>query len=287
MKYFLRLFSAFLLKFSLSISSEQTYVVGDLMGQFGNQMFIIAATTSLAIDNGAIPTFPSLLFDDRFDISINYAHVFYHLNTTQPKRNVNHVFLEEQFTYSPIHYQPNMMIRGWFQSEKYFLKHKETIIALFSPHEEIVNYLTNKYPHLIQNPDIVAIHYRSYDVEDPEHKVYAICGTNYYEKAIQQFPENSLFVVFSNNMEQCKNLLSSIPRLFYFVEGEAHYYDFYLMSMCQHQIICNSSFSWWAAYLNRNPNKQVIAPANWFNLSTYWRDQSDLIPPEWIVLDDK
>ena len=71
----------------------------------------------------------------------------------------------------------------------------------------------------------------------------------------------------------------SRPHLF--IENEPHYHDFYLMSYCTHQIISNSSFSWWAAYLNKNPQKKVIAPARWFNPGCLTTGKH-IVPKEWI-----
>ena len=68
-----------------------------------------------------------------------------------------------------------------------------------------------------------------------------------------------------------------------FVEGHSEVEDLWLMSLCKHNIIANSSFSWWGAWLNNNPNKKVIAPKKWFgdhvNLNT-----SDLLPESWIKI---
>lgn len=259
------------------------FVIGDLMGQLGNQFFIIAAATSLALDNDAVTYFPSLTYEKDFNIPINREKIFYHLNATEPPSKIEYYFLESHYYYSSIPYKPNMLIRGWFQSEKYFKNHKQEIIDLFSPDTKITNYLTQKYSFIIQHPNTVSIHFRSYEQEDPEHKVYAICDLDYFKKAIALFPENTLYVVFSNQINWCKKNFASISRNFYFVENEAHYHDLYLMSMCKHNIICNSTFSWWAAYLNRNPDKQVIVPPQWFN-PAYGADDRDLIPEEWIIL---
>lgn len=264
---------------------EKPFVIGDLMGQLGNQFFIIAAATSLALDHDADACFPSLLTEKDFNIPLNWEKIFYHLNASQPPQKIQYYFLESHYYYSPIPYKPNMLIRGWFQSEKYFKNHKEEIMDLFSPHPEIVEYLTQKYNFILEHPNTVSIHFRSYEQEDPEHRVYAKCNLDYFKKAIALFPENTLYVVFSNQMNWCKKNFAQIPRDFYFVENEAHYHDFYLMSMCKHNIICNSTFSWWAAYLNRNSNKQVIAPPQWFN-PAYGADDRDLIPEEWIILSE-
>lgn len=263
--------------------AQQPFIIGDIMGQFGNQLFQIAATTSLALDNDAVAIFPSLKTETNFNVPINYKMVFYHLNVDEPQKDTSCYYLEPKFTYSPISYRPNMLIRGWFQSDKYFRHHAKEISELFAPPAEILDYLNNKYAHIIQDPDTVAIHYRSYDKEDPEHKVYIKNSLDYYQRAMAQFSKDSHFIVFSNDIEWCKANFPNLPGNFLFIEGEQHYHDFYLMSLCKHNIICNSSFSWWAAYLNPNPQKRVIAPAEWFNPS-YQSDTSDLIPDGWLLV---
>ena len=70
------------------------------------------------------------------------------------------------------------------------------------------------------------------------------------------------FIIFSDDIKWCKN--NFIGDKFTFIEGEKDYIDLWLMSLCNHNIIANSSFSWWGAWLNQNPNKKVIAPINWF-----------------------
>jgi hypothetical protein len=270
--------------------SAKPYVTAHLMGQFGNQIFIMAAAISLALDNNAEFTFPDLASESNdpiFNIPTNYAHVFYHLDANEPSEDISYIYKEKNFTYDPIPFQDNMSLFGWFQSEKYFRNHKDEIVSLFSPNEEILGYLNAKYGDILRNPKSVAIHMRSYQVEKTaeQRSAYVTYGREYIEKAMALFPEDSLFVVFSNDMKWCKQELEGIPRTIRFIEGEAHYHDFYLMSQCQHQIICNSSFSWWAAYLNTNPDKLVVVPPQWFS-KEYVRDTRDLIPSEWCVLNE-
>ncbi|HKZ00158.1 MAG TPA: alpha-1,2-fucosyltransferase [Rhabdochlamydiaceae bacterium] len=264
--------------------SSEPYVIGHLMGQLGNQMFIVAATVSLALDHGATPLFPEFKEpgDPIFKFPINYEKIFFSLETRRPEKPVEFYYYEPQFTYDPIPYQPNMAIFGWFQSEKYFVNHKEEILQLFSPSQEIISYLENKYEEIIHHPNTVAIHFRSYLLENVGN-VYPTYGMEYYEKAMALFPKDSLFVVFSNCMQWCKEHFSHLPYSIRFIEGEEHYHDLFLMSMCKHQIICNSSFSWWAAYLNRNPGKRVIVPHVWF-CPEYNHSSQDLIPGEWTIL---
>lgn len=265
------------------LATPKPFVIGHLMGQFGNQMFQIGTAMSLALDHGAVACFPDLVTERDFNIPLNYQKVFYNVNVEMPSEDVDFNYLEKQYTYSPIPYRPNMSIRGWFQSEKYFRHHRQEIMELFAPPPEIKEYLYEKYASVILNPRTVSIHFRSYDIEDPEQKVYLKCDKDYYLHAIESFPEDSLFVVFSNDMNWCKVNFADLDRDFIFIEDEAYYYDLYLMSMCKDNIIANSSFSWWGAYLNTNPSKRVIAPAKWFN-PAYGADTRDLIPEEWILL---
>ncbi len=272
-------FSVFNTAFALN-----SFVVGELTGQLGNQMFVIAATVSLALDHDSDPIFPDLVNKTVDNIPLNYQKVFYHLNPFMPQnKHISVRYKEPHYHYAPIPYSPNMCIAGYFQSEKYFQHHKKEIIELFKPHPEITEYLQKKYGDLLNCPNTVSVHMRSYLDFDPAQRIYPFYGKCYFEKAMSLFPADTLFIVFSNDMNLCKKELADIPRNMYFVEGEEHYHDLYLMSMCKHNIICHSSFSWWAAYLNPNPHKIIITPPVWFNDSA-GLNSKDVVPADWIIL---
>lgn len=256
------------------------FVEGKLTGQLGNQMFVIAATVSLALDHFATPIFPDYLSDKSNNIPFYFEKLFYHLNTSPPEVSP-YEYQEPFYSYSPIPYRENISIRGYFQSEQYFRHHKKEILDLFQPHPEITEYLTTKYKDLLAHPNTVSVHYRSYHDDDPNQKIYIQYGKEFYEKALSFFPEDALFVVFSNKIEECKKEFASITRPMLFIEGNHDYQDLYLMSFCKHNIIGNSSFSWWAAYLNQNPNKIILTPPRWYAPSC-GLDDKDVVPPEWL-----
>jgi Glycosyl transferase family 11 len=266
------------------ISAAKPFVTAELMGQLGNQMFQIAAATSLALDHNAIPIFPSLVqpSDPVFNFKENYEKVLFRVKV-KGMRPLNYTYREPRYSYVPIQYRPNMKIFGWFQSERYFAHHRAEILQLFAPSAEIMDYLKGKYEEIINHPKTVSIHYRSYLKEDPEQKAHNTLPLDYFKKAITLFPEDALFVVFSNKIGWCKKNFAAIPRKMVFIEGEKHYHDLFLMSLCKNNIVSNSSFSWWGAYLNQNPDKIVVAPTPWFN-PAYCSDTGDLIPKSWITI---
>ena len=279
-------FIFFLIVFVCNSLFAKSVIVGDLQGQLGNQLFIIAATVSLALDNDAVPIFPGLLNNPHFNIPINYEKVFSNLNVIIPNDiNIEHVYKEPYFNYSPIPYYPNMMISGYFQSEKYFAHHKREIIDLFAPSDSIIEHIKKHYAHILDHPNTVSVHLRSYYREDPAGHIHITYGSQYIFNAIKLFPRDALFVVFTNDMPWCKRELTGIDRNTIFIEGEPHYHDFYLMSMCKHNIISNSSFSWWAAYLNTNPNKIIVAPRIWFNPKAI-ASTKDLKPRSWMEVSE-
>lgn len=265
--------------------SEESFVEGKLTGQLGNQMFVIAATVALALEHNAIPIFPDFLSDPANGIPINYHYVFKHLNTQRPNLPF-HDYKEPCFQYTPIPYVKNIRLQGYFQSEKYFKAYKDDIIKLFEPSEATKKFLERKYSRLLAKPNKVAIHIRSYHKEDPHQKVYIQMGREYILKAIQFFPKDFTFIIFTNDICFAKQELRGLPYHFHLVRKEKYFYDFYLMSMCDHHIISNSSFSWWSAYLNKNPHKKVIVPAIWFNRidNPFNLSEDDLIPAEWIKI---
>jgi len=190
------------------------------------------------------------------------------------------VYIEESFNYNEI---PNVeAIDGYFQSEKYFVNHRNDILNLFEMSFDIKEYISKKYKKILEG-DTCSIHVRRGDYLK-KSEYHPLQDLSYYEKAISSVSKNNngvKFIVFSDDISWCKEVFKNYN--FTFIEGERDYIDLYLMSLCKHNIIANSSFSWWSAWLNRNENKTVIAPKRWFGTSTNL-DTKDLIPDTWRVL---
>jgi Glycosyl transferase family 11 len=252
-------------------------------GQLGNQLFQIAAALSLAIDHDAEAVFPEYGQSKRAGIPVNREKVYSKINMISPKQTHQYTFFEHpDFHYKPISYRHNMRIAGYFQSEKYFQHNKEKILPYFEASDDVTEYLTENYSDLINHPQTVAIHLRGYYSESSDLTVmFPYIGADYAEKAALHFPEETLFVIFSDYMEWAKEELKDFSRPHIFIEGNTYYQDFYLISLMKHQIISNSSFSWWAAYLNNNPNKQILAPWPWFQPNHHLTDKH-ILPKEWI-----
>lgn len=171
-------------------------------------------------------------------------------------------------------------LTGYFQSERYFEHVKKELRKelVFSP--EITRGLSAKlrkqvddYKRQIEGTEAVSLHVRRGDyLEHPE--IYGkSCTDAYYKKAVsyvrERYPEAHFFV-FTNDPVWTKIWLSENwekESNFTVMEGASEdmgYLDLMLMSCCRHQIMANSSFSWWGAWLNRNPDKLIIAPCPWF-----------------------
>ncbi|MDD2505652.1 MAG: alpha-1,2-fucosyltransferase, partial [Bacilli bacterium] len=125
-----------------------------------------------------------------------------------------------------------------------------------------------------------------YVLNSTTNKVHGTCGINYYNKAIdivtKENPE-AVFFVFSDDCDWARNNLK-INHEKYFIDfngKENCHEDIRLMSLCKHNIIANSSFSWWGAWLNNNKNKIVVAPKKWFNVKI---NTKDLVPENWIKI---
>jgi hypothetical protein len=289
MKKITHLLLIFLFFTFASANAKHPFVIAELYGQLGNQMFQIATAVSLAMDNNAQPLFPDLLVKTKYDIPENYKKVFSYFNTTpetfQRKFEVTLDYYEPSFRYHPIPYQSGIQIHGYFQSWKYFDHHKHFIQKLFAPPVSTFSYLKKKYRDIITDNKTVSIHIRTYSKDDPTHLTYPFNGTEFVKEAMTLFPEDSHYIVFSDDIEWCRVNLTPLAPHIRFIEGESYLNDFYLQSLCKHHIISNSSFSWWAAYLNKNENKKVVVPGQWFQPSTGLSIE-DLIPTDWVILTD-
>ena len=105
----------------------------------------------------------------------------------------------------------------------------------------------------------------------------------YYRSAVDLIGKEKLFFIFSDDINWCKNNFDFIENKF-FIENNKDYEDLILMSLCSHNIIANSSFSWWGAWLNSNPNKIIISPKKWFGNKYNFHNTKDLYNEKWIKL---
>ena len=222
--------------------------------------------------------------------STNVIKVHNHLDTykTNILRNVNYGhttvtthYNEPYFHYSGIPYTDGLKISGYFQSEKYFHHNREKILDLFSVDDTSKIYLEEKYGNILKNTNTCSIHIRRGDYIGLSH-IHPPCELDYYLEAVEQMPVGTVFLIFSDDLDWCKQNLN-FSDLIHFVEGNPDYIDMWLMSLCSNNITANSSFSWWGAWLNQNPNKKVIVPKRWFGPSVQHNTQ-DIIPETWITI---
>ena len=173
-------------------------------------------------------------------------------------------------------------INGYFQGVDYINPIKEELLdAFYFPVFE--NNLTNLINTFSSNT--VSLHVRRGDYLTYSDKYGGICTEEYYRKAIAKMVElgHKEFVVLSNDIEWVKANLNIDNAIFIDEKIFEHYqdwYDMYIMSKCSHNIIANSTFSWWGAWLNRNPYKIVITPPYFDNFNK----KNSLVDENWIVV---
>lgn len=178
----------------------------------------------------------------------------------------------------------NRYFEGYWQSEKYF-SHIEGVIRQefrFTPFDEKMNINISKEINLTNS---ISVHVRRGDYVN--HPLYSnICTELYYEKAINLMlkrVDHPHFFVFSDDISWCIDNLKLTDRVTYinWNNKEKSYRDMQLMSLCKHNIIANSSFSWWGAWLNTNTDKIVIAPSRVINSN---HDIVDFVPDQWLKI---
>lgn len=259
-----------------------------LKGGLGNNLFQIAATLSTALESGCDWNFNGVeLYDENYsphhpgqfikDIFPNIDH-FYTRSPFEFSESTWKIYKEPKFSYSAIPVADNekLCLDGYFQSERYFRRYDVQIRYLFA------------IPYT-QNKGTVSIHVRRGNYLSPEKQDYhPFVGEEYLYNAVVYFHLKGFnkFLVFSDDIPWCRQYFEKIksPGMqFFYSEGHTDVADLVSMCHCEHHIIANSSFSWWGAWLNQNPNKIVVAPKRWFGPAGP-TDTQDLLPEEWITL---
>ena len=291
-------------------------VISQILGGLGNQMFQYAAGRALSLAAGHrfllnLHGFESYALHQGFEVervfvapvqAATAADVREVLGwrsgdltrkllkrVQSPLLHGPHLAIEPHFNYWPGLREgagPRYLM-GYWQSERYFKDCEAVLRADFS-FKTPLNGANLEISARMRDCQSVSLHVRrgDYVTHAKTAKILNVCSLEYYRKAIAHIAERILsphFFVFSDDPQWVRdNLEISFPADF--IDGNRgmqSYIDMQLMSLCKHQIIANSSFSWWGAWLNTNPDKKVVAPREWFRNGT---DDRDLVPPEWVRL---
>jgi hypothetical protein len=180
----------------------------------------------------------------------------------------------------------NTQLIGYWQSEAYFASIRSTLLSDFRLARPL-SYRATEMAVNIRATIAVSLHVRRGDYATlPEVTSYhGICGQTYYRKAVQYMKSkvpDARFFVFSDDPAWCRQSLEGSGAMTIVEPSDSAAEDMYLMSLCRHHIVTNSSFSWWGAWLNLRSDKVVIAPKLW--ISPIAPVQPDIIPPDWLVM---
>ncbi len=294
-------------------------IIVKLMGGLGNQMFQYAAGLNLSIRHNT----PLLIDTSFLNEETNGAYTkrnleldvfnlsFQRATEEQLKpflkrkdrrlirilirlfpQHFNYCYIAESgaaYHHNYCKYPTNTYLDGFWQSERYFLEVEQELRKVFVPNKTI----SERNAEVIKSMESghsVSLHIRRGDyVNNALVKAYhGLCGKEYYERAIhyltQQLGSLQLFV-FSDDITWCVENIKTHHPVQYIDhnKGSESYWDMCLMSRCKHNIIANSSFSWWAAWLNSNKHKLVIAPDQWLANESK-KEAGDRLPPAWIRL---
>lgn len=291
-------------------------IIISIVGGIGNQMFQYALGYSMAkernttlyldpykYNNKKYNYSDGFLLQKAFDTEVNFANkkelfstlgVFYKLRKFSHRPGVKKLLCNFYKERSPFIYDENLhaieksrvYLEGFWQSFKYFEKYTNELRPLFLPRYNSLSDYHKKILKKFLPTNAVSIHIRrgDYVTNKIYSSIFHLTDVHYFKASIELIRSrvnNPVFYIFSDDLAWVKN--QSIFQGMNLIDGSNFppYNDYYLMSLCNHHIISNSSFSWWPAYLNNYPNKIVISPKMWSNLNS---DLCDLIPPSWIQL---
>lgn len=284
-------------------------IIVQLTGGMGNQLFQYAAGKSLALFKHTVVKFDTSFFDTQksrsldlkyFDLDLNIASQE-EIQRLQQQKLIAKIFQKmgpphtrKAYREPFFHFDANFFstnndvyLKGNWQSEKYFKPFEKQVRNNLLIKQEYTSHLENPGKELGASSS-VSVHIRRGDyLQQKTLDYHGILSKEYYNEAIQKIAKKvpgARFYFFSDDIEWVKENLQ-LDHPCEFISGKTSHSaieDFYLMQNCRHHIIANSSFSWWAAWLNKNAEKIVVAPKQWFKQGP--KDTYDLLPEEWIKI---
>lgn len=209
----------------------------------------------------------------------------------------NGVFCERYFHFDPNVFdlckRDQMYFRGLWQDSAYFDQDISAHVKRDFRFKDELNNQNSEYLKMIEANESVSIHIRRGDyISNPKYNriLGGICDEGYYSRAISEIEESvqsPQYFIFSDDeawvRENFGCRLGSNATYIIGNSGKNSHIDMLLMTKCKHNIIANSSFSWWGAWLNENPRKKVIGPKQWFK-NDAWLENNRIIPSEWTAI---
>lgn len=263
-------------------------IVVKIFGGLGNQLFQYALALKLAKKNNRKVVFDLSWFSSKtsfatkrvfelkyFNVSLDYKTSFYDkfkllfynnkiLKYMPISKKLNILRDSDEIDFNKI---DNVYLNGYWHSYSYFEDIKDSLLIELSLNSNF-NISSDFRSKILTTNNSVSVHIRRTDYIN--NRAYAQCSMNYFQLAMQKIAEkinNPVFFIFSDDLDYVKkNLITN--QTVYFSTNQyleiATVEDFFNMQSCKHHIISNSTFSWWASWLNPNPNKIVIIPKNWY-----------------------
>lgn len=260
------------------------------MGGLGNQLFEAAHALAQGWKHNRPVVFhPSSWTPGQGKSAENYVdNVYRNLDFSTRVEGFTHVY-EGPFEYSEVNpLEGNTSFHGYYQSSKNWFGYDDKIREIFQPSEKVVKKFKDKYPQL-NEPNTLSIHVRRGEyLQFPE--IHPTVSIEYIAEAIKKIGEYSTVFLFTENESRWPGSRDFVLNNFsfpnvVFPNEDYDWEEMYLMGLCQNHIISNSTFSWWATFLNKNKNKKIVAPSIWFGPKG--PNAKDLYEPYWILVDSK
>jgi hypothetical protein len=250
-------------------------------GRLGNQMFQYAALRGISSLKGYEFCIPESEFKNEWE-DHQLFEAFSLPNLKNKKFLSGNYYQENQFNFSQEYVDEcpdNVNLYGYFQTEKYFEHIADSIREDFVFKPEILNPCKEAF----QFDEVISLHVRRTDYVEKSQD-HPPLPLEYYETALSKFDSDLPVLIFSDDVNWCKEQDMFKPDRFMISESGWNLVDMCLMSMCSHHIIANSSFSWWGVWLSGSDN--VIAPPQWFGSTGYTakHNTQDIVPERWTKL---
>jgi len=270
----------------------------NLMGGLGNQLFQIFTTIAYGLQHKMPFVFMySKMLNDRKTYWDDFLQsIKKYTNITGPYTNKNisslATYQEPQFSYQNIPLYNHLKISGYFQSYKYFQNYQDKIFSFIRLREQQIS-VKQEY---INYTVTVSLHFRLGDYKFKQF-YHPVLPLEYYVKSIEKLvsiiDQPLLFLYFceEEDNDYVNNIIQQLDSKFPFntfikvLDSIVDWKQLLIMSCCHHQIIANSSFSWFSAYLNENPKKVVCYPQTWFGPGLAHHQLDDLFPDTWVKID--